>query len=258
MMSTCCKRGCCCCNKRDFTVLFGFILAAIAVAVPIVIHETNQEYGHTVVRYIRQYLQQGQNQDDDQQADQAQILEPGQKYKLAIFQLLTDTEDHLPQLGLVAFGLGCANAPLSLLLVCAALFRLPCGLGIWLTGSIIQLVVIGLPLFVYSFLLILYVAVQMNLYVEAACAASIVGLLYLLALIMWLTVLGCYHQMKDMERGMSYRRHGDYEAEGYTRRGQNGSSGHQRRSNGYQLRHFYPTHTGSSSSSRQLPPLPHH
>lgn len=81
MMSTCCKRGCCCCNKRDFTVLFGFILAAIAVAVPIVIHETNQEYGHTVVRYIRQYLQQGQNQDDDQQADQAQILEPGQKYK---------------------------------------------------------------------------------------------------------------------------------------------------------------------------------
>lgn len=178
--------------------------------------------------------------------------------RLAIFQLLTDTEDHLPQLGLVAFGLGCANAPLSLLLVCAALFRLPCGLGIWLTGSIIQLVVIGLPLFVYSFLLILYVAVQMNLYVEAACAASIVGLLYLLALIMWLTVLGCYHQMKDMERGMSYRRHGDYEAEGYTRRGQNGSSGHQRRSNGYQLRHFYPTHTGSSSSSRQLPPLPHH
>lgn len=39
-MSTCCKRGCCCCNKRDLTVLFGFILAAIAVAVPIVIHET--------------------------------------------------------------------------------------------------------------------------------------------------------------------------------------------------------------------------
>lgn len=185
-----------------------------------------------------------------------QILKGNQNLllcRLAIFQLLEDTEAHLPQLGLVAFGLGCANAPLALLLICSALFRLPCGLGIWLTGSIIQMVVIGLPVFVYSFILVLYVALQMKLYVEAACAASIIGLFYLLALIVWLTVLGCYHQMKDQERGLAYRRHD--EVDGYSRRS---GQGHQRRSNGYQLRHFYPSHTGSSSSSRQLPPLPHH
>ena len=99
--------------------------------------------------------------------------------RLAIFQLIQDTENHLPQLGLVAFGLGCANAPLALLLICSALFRLPCGLGLWLTASILQLVVIGMPIFVYTFIIILYVAVQMKLYVEAACAASILGTAFL-------------------------------------------------------------------------------
>ena len=172
-------------------------------------------------------------------------------FRLAIFQLLQDTEDHLPQLGLVAFGLGCANAPLALLLICSALFRLPCGLGLWLTFSIMQMVIIGMPIFVYSFILVLYIAAQMKLFVEAACMASVIGLFYLLALIMWLTVLGCYHQMKDQERGLSYRRH--EENEGYCRRSNQGV--HHRRSNGYQLRHFYPGST--SSASRQLPPLPH-
>lgn len=172
--------------------------------------------------------------------------------RLAIFQLLTDTEAQMPHLGLVAFGLGCANAPLALLLICSALFRLPCGIGLWLTASILQMVVIGMPIFVYTFILILYVAVQMKLYVEAACAASILCLFYLLALIMWLTVLGCYHQMKDQERGLTYRRHEEAN-EGYCRR--SNQAAHHRRSNGYQLRHFYPGST--SSTSRQLPPLPH-
>lgn len=158
----------------------------------------------------------------------------------------------MPHLGLVAFGLGCANAPLALLLICSALFRLPCGIGLWLTASILQMVIIGMPIFVYTFILILYVAVQMKLYVEAACAASILCLFYLLALIMWLTVLGCYHQMKDQERGLTYRRHEEAN-EGYCRRSNQGA--HHRRSNGYQLRHFYPGST--SSTSRQLPPLPH-
>ena len=171
--------------------------------------------------------------------------------RLAIFQLLEDTEHHLPELGLVAFGLGCANAPLALLLICSALFRLPCGIGLWLTSSILQMVVIGMPVFVYSFIIILYVALQMKMLVEAACAASILGLFYLLALIMWLTVLGCYHQMKDHERDRSYRRH-EESAEGYCRRS---NQGVQRRSNGYQLRHFYPGST-ASTASRQLPPLP--
>ena len=61
----------------------------------------------------------------------------------------------MPQLGLVAFGLGCANAPLNLLLICSALFRLPCGLGLWLTASILQMVVIGMPIFVYTFTFLL-------------------------------------------------------------------------------------------------------
>jgi len=256
-MSSCCKRGCCCCNKRDFSVFFGFILAAIAVSIPIIIHETNQEFGLIAIKYIKSYLSQTEKDEvvvgkPENSPNQNPVLEPREKYELAIFQLLQDTEHCLPQLGLVAFGLGCANAPLALLLICSALFRLPCGLGLWLTASIIQFCVIGLPVFVYCFILIVYVALQMKLYVEASCAASVLGLFYLLALIVWLTVLGCYHQMKqEQESGMAYRRH--EECDGYSRRPQ----GHQRRSNGYQLRHFYPSHTGSSTSSRQLPPLPH-
>ena len=78
-MSTCCKRGCCCCNKRDFSVLFGFILAAIAVAVPIVIHETNQEYGLVVIKFIRQYLSQADKHNGiPVEQTQSQTLQPGQ------------------------------------------------------------------------------------------------------------------------------------------------------------------------------------
>merc|ERR1712223_1935719 len=206
------------------------------------------------IKFIRQYLSQADKHNGiPVEQTQSQTLKPGQNpYKLAIFQLLDDTEDVLPQLGLVAFGLGCANAPLALLLICSALFRLPCGLGLWLTASILQMVLVGMPIFVYTFIIVLYVAVQMKLYVEAACAASILGLLYLLALIMWLTVLGSYHQMKDQERGRTYGRH--EETEGYCRRSNQAVSQRTRGSNGYQLRHYYPGST--SSTSRQLPPLP--
>ena len=44
-------------------------------------------------------------------------------FRLAIFQLIQETENQIPQLGLVAFGLGCANALLNLLLICSTLFR---------------------------------------------------------------------------------------------------------------------------------------
>ena len=39
-------------------------------------------------------------------------------FRLAIFQLLQDSENHMPQLGLVAYGLGSVNVPLNLLLIC--------------------------------------------------------------------------------------------------------------------------------------------
>ncbi len=57
----------------------------------------------------------------------------------------------------------------------AYIFRLPCGLGLWLSASILQLVVIGIPVLVFASILILYLAAQLHLYVEAACAASILG-----------------------------------------------------------------------------------
>ena len=89
-MSTCCKRGCCCCcNKRDLTVLFGFILAAIAVSVPIVIHETDQDYGQAAINLARQYLAQNEavlSPDQNQKKEPGVIvakddLHPHEKYK---------------------------------------------------------------------------------------------------------------------------------------------------------------------------------
>ncbi len=97
-MSTCCKRGCCCCcNKRDLTVLFGFVLAAIAVAVPIVIHETDQEYGLTVIRFIRQYLSQNDHNkvivpDTNPPMGHDQLM-PKQKYKYVSLQKRSDNLD---------------------------------------------------------------------------------------------------------------------------------------------------------------------
>lgn len=262
----CCRRGCCC-DKRDMSVLIGLLLAAVAVAVPIVLHETNDQVGHVVINYIRGYLKEATEtieKPNNEEEDQLFTATPKEKYRLAIFQLLTDAESCLPHLGLIAFGLGCTNAPLSLLLVCSALFRLPCGLALWLSAAVVQLVAVGLPLLVFAAILILYVAAQLHLYIEAACAATAVAILYLMALIVWLTVLGCYNQMKQGD--VAYRRYGggvtSNEA-GYQRRSNGGSNGQQRRSAGYQLRHYYPPHTtgtmtSSSSSIRQLPPLPHH
>ena len=86
-MSTCCKRGCCCCcNKRDLTVLFGFVLAAVAVSVPIVIHETDQDYGQKAIDLARQYLAQKDVQSPKlQEAASATVvkddLQPHEKYK---------------------------------------------------------------------------------------------------------------------------------------------------------------------------------
>ena len=87
-MSTCCKRGCCCCcNKRDLTVLFGFVLAAVAVSVPIVIHETDQDYGQTAIDLARQYLAQKDvqthNLPETASPTVAEVddLQPHEKYK---------------------------------------------------------------------------------------------------------------------------------------------------------------------------------
>ena len=81
-MSTCCKRGCCCCcNKRDLTVLFGFILAAIAVSVPIVIHETDQDYGQIAIKFARQYLALNDGGTSPAQGVDKDHLHPREKYE---------------------------------------------------------------------------------------------------------------------------------------------------------------------------------
>ena len=67
-------------------------MAAIAVAVPIVIHETDQEYGLTVIKFIRQYLRQNEVLlPDDTQHDNNQ-LNPHQKYKYVFYFTIFDHE----------------------------------------------------------------------------------------------------------------------------------------------------------------------
>ena len=49
------------------------------MAIPIVIHETNQEYGLVVIKFIRQYLSQADKHNGiPVEQTQSQTLKPGQ------------------------------------------------------------------------------------------------------------------------------------------------------------------------------------
>lgn len=194
----------------------------------------------------------------------------GNKYKLAIFQFLDDTQRITPTLAFISFCLGCLNVPLHLLLLGGAIFRQPCGLLPWLVFTFVEHVVIGVPLIVFFGLISLYLAAQLELFIIAGGLIGSVVLLFLLSLSSWCTVLGCYHQF-GREEAYNYDalcQHGGgigMDSTGSSRRSAHhtgehsyippGHPSHHRNSGtGYRIHQggYYPPH----QSSRQLPPVP--
>ena len=61
-------------------------MAAIAVSIPIIIHETNQEFGLIAIKYIRSYLSQAEKDEvvvgkPENPPNQDPELQPREKYE---------------------------------------------------------------------------------------------------------------------------------------------------------------------------------
>lgn len=206
---------------------------------------------------------------------------------MAIFQFLEDTERASPFLAFGAFCIGCVNVPLDLLLLGGACFRQPCGLLPWLIVTFVELLVLGVPLIVFSGLLSLYLAAQMELYAAAGTLVGSVVAAFLLAFGSWCTVLSCYHEFVgggplDPEFGgydalCQHHHHHHHQQQGVDRRDPLAAGGYQhhpgrsqqqeagpgqqnrmqsgQNSSGWRngvVNKYYPPH----QSSRRLPPVP--
>ena len=64
-------------------------------------------------------------------------------FRLAIFQLLDDTERLTPYLAFISFCTGCLNVPLDLLLLGGAIFRQSCGLMPWIVVTLVVRLLCG-------------------------------------------------------------------------------------------------------------------
>ncbi|XP_040563409.1 uncharacterized protein [Lepeophtheirus salmonis] len=226
----CCKGKaccCCCCSKRGATICFsiiGLIMASGVIVPPVWVYLHDQDYIKLFPMFnlARKYLSQingdngnqvvifsESNKDNLTNLTSPRIEDPTddvhfasrEKYKLAIFQLLDDTEEQVQLLAFFSFCVGCLNVPLDVFLFFGATFRTSWALLPWLFFTIIEIIVIGIPFIVYSGLISLYLAAQFELYIEAGVIIGVIVMLFFLSLSSWLTVLRCY---KDFGESPTY------------------------------------------------------
>jgi len=207
------------CTKRAASITFGvigFILAVGMVVPPIYIYtQTPEPQDYTilfpVLKYGRVYLQQIVDDYDAKGgggggdglvaepvssnttvSDNDSSLTPGQTYKLAIFQLLDDLEGVTPCLALASFCMGCVNIPLDLLLIFGACFRKAWPLGPWLVITLVEHLVVGVPLIVFTGIISLYLASQLQLVITGSILIGVILVVFSLSMSSWFTVLQCY------------------------------------------------------------------
>jgi len=231
------KAPCCCCcaccpggcTKRAATLAFGFIgliLAASIIVPPIYIYTTQggQEGDYTILfpmlKYGRQYLDMITK---DQYSQESQTIStiassqnnsiesakttpnddiianitPKQKYRLAIFQLLDDTENMAPCMAFFSFVMGCANVPLNIFLIAGACWRKSCLIMPWLVITLLEHLIVGVPLIVFMGLISLYLAAQLHLYIQATILIGFIVTLFFLSLSSWFTVYSCYQLFNE-------------------------------------------------------------
>lgn len=229
------KAPCCCCcaccpggcTKRAATLAFGLIGLVLAVGIivpPIYIYSTQggQEADYTILfpmlKYGRQYLQKITDDQFPQESlsttslrnasavesakstpndNNMANLTPRQAYRLAIFQLLDDTEDLAPCMAFFSFVMGCANVPLNIFLIAGACWRKSCLIMPWLVITLLEHLVVGVPLIVFMGLISLYLAAQLHLYIQATLLIGAIVTLFFLSLSSWFTVYSCYELFND-------------------------------------------------------------
>lgn len=215
----CCNcSDCCCGGPRGATIFFslvGLLLAAAVIIPPVYVHETDQNYTKLfpVLKYGRIYLESvtknyhGTTMEryTTNQNNETYLIPPSREetYKLAIFQLLDDTERLSPYLAFISFCTGCLNVPLDLLLLGGALFRQSCGLLPWIIVTLLEHIVVGVPLIVFFGLISLYLVAQLQLYVVGIALITITITVFCLSLSSWFTVVSCYNIFRKASGGSS-------------------------------------------------------
>ena len=106
-------------------------------------------------------------------------------FRLAIFQLLDDTENMAPCMAFFSFVMGCANVPLNIFLIAGACWRKSCLIMPWLVITLLEHLIVGVPLIVFMGLISLYLAAQLHLYIQATILIGFIVTLFFLSLSSW-------------------------------------------------------------------------
>ena len=213
----CCCCCCCCgdggCGKRGATLTFGVIglfLAAAIIAPPLYLYTSGPDPDYTilfpVLKYGKMYLRKIVEERETAANSTSDNITAGQAYKLAIFQLLEDCEKATPFMAFFSFCMGCVNVPLDLSLIVGACLRKGCPLLPWLVITLVEHLIVGVPLIVFTGLISLYLAAQLELYVVATVLLGSVLIIFFLSLSSWFTIYACYNMFNDLE---AYRKQGN-------------------------------------------------
>ena len=81
--------------------------------------------------------------------------------------------------------MGCVNVPLNLLLIVGACWRKGCPLMPWIVITLLEHLIVGIPLIVFIGLISLYLAAQLQLYICAAILIVFIITLFFLSLSSW-------------------------------------------------------------------------
>lgn len=199
-------------------------------------------------------------------------------YRVALFQLLDDTEMAAPCLALFSFAMGCLNVPLNVLLIAGTIFRSPGAMLPWLVLTLTEHIIVGIPLIVFFGLISLYMTFQLQLYITVSFIMGGILSVFLISLSSWFTAYACYNEFGDPDgvdstmdntEGTSC---GDPLTQPLLPNGTSGLDqqphsgppplppGHPAGgSGGYHLGQYpqyYPPHSGGQSGPRQLPSAP--
>ena len=86
-----------------------------------------------------------------------------------------------------SFLMGCANVPLNIFLIAGACCRKSCLIMPWIVITLLEHLIVGVPLIIFMGLISLYLAAQLHLYIQAACLMGFIITLFFLSMSSWVS-----------------------------------------------------------------------
>ena len=87
-----------------------------------------------------------------------------------------------------SFLMGCANVPLNIFLIAGACCRKSCLIMPWIVITLLEHLIVGVPLIIFMGLISLYLAAQLHLYIQAACLMGFIITLFFLSMSSWVSL----------------------------------------------------------------------